>query len=105
MPNQKNDFQTTGLITESPIVQETINQRRKELVEVLKTGVASLFNLLEQNDSDEQKKSTQFSTNMCLSELYRSIAYWESNLYDVSTTIQKSLNNTENANDPSITTE
>jgi len=95
----------SNLTDENPLVQETINQRRKELVETLKTGVASLFNLLEQNDSDEQKKSTQFSTNMCLSELYRSIAYWESNLYDVSTTIQKSLNSTEDANNTIITTE
>lgn len=78
------------------LVQETLNLRRKELVEAMKTGIQALFNLMEQNDSDEQKKSTDFAKNMCLSELYRSVAYWESHLYDVSTNLQKTLNQNQN---------
>lgn len=80
-------------------VQETINLRRTELVKEIRDKVDSLFSLVEQTDTEEQKQSTEFAKNMCVSEMFRSVAYWENHLYEVSKTLQVNTNQENQTNE------
>lgn len=79
--------------------QETLTARRQELVEASKDKVNSLFSLMRHDDSDEnEQQSNEFAVRMCLSEIYRSVAYWEQHLYEVIKNIQLQKNQNTDGN-------
>lgn len=79
--------------------QETLTVRRQELVETSKEKVNSLFSLMRQDESDQnEQQSNEFAVRMCLSEIYRSVAYWEQHLYEVIKNIQLQKNQNTDGN-------
>lgn len=73
-------------------VTESMALRRKEFVENTKTSVKSLYVVGVDEQDQEHVDAFDFAANMALSEIFRSVAYWEGQLQISLQTIQKIKN-------------
>lgn len=73
-------------------VQDTVDQRRIEFVERTTEQLKSLMILGIDEQDKQHVDAYEFALNMCLSEVFRSAAYWENQLQLTLTQIQKEQN-------------
>lgn len=73
-------------------VTESMSIRRKEFVENTRASVKSLYIVGIDEQDQEHVDAFDFAANMALSEIFRSVAYWEGQLQISLQTIQKKKN-------------
>lgn len=73
-------------------LEKSLEVRRLELTEALKEKLNQLFALSVDDQEPDEVGSMEFATNMCLSECFRSVGYWDNQLHQTIHQIQKSKN-------------
>ena len=73
-------------------LNKTLEARRLELTTNLKKSLTQLLVLGVDTEDKEENDSYIFTQNMCLSECFRSIGYWENQLFQTINLIQKQKN-------------
>lgn len=77
------------------VVNETIEARRLTLTTELKKNLENLFLLAVDTNDKTEKDCLEFAANMCLSEAFRSVGYWENHLFQTIKSIQITRNETQ----------